>query len=233
MSELKTITPTELHALAGTRPVRLIDVRTPAEFARGHARGAENVPARRLDAAAVATSAEPVYLICRGGTRAAEVCARLATEAPAVRAVVVEGGTLAWAAAGLPVERPPDWRKYRRWLHRVGGAGHPLGSARHLCPPGPDRTGGRCWGGRGRLRTVHFPIRRSGRPDGGRLTVTGRATPPRTPGGCPRPGIGHPKPTSRRPGGSGTTPEEGRPQVRQVGDEADERRGDRVAEQRE
>jgi rhodanese-related sulfurtransferase len=118
---LETITPTELYALARTAPVRLIDVRTPAEFANGHARGATNVPARRFDAATLAGSTEPVYLICRGGTRAAEVCERLAKEAPAVRAVVVEGGTLAWTAAGLPVDRAPDWREYRRRSNQVGG----------------------------------------------------------------------------------------------------------------
>ena len=121
MPELETITPTALHALAWNAPVRLIDVRTPAEFARVHARGATNVPARRLDATAIGPSTDPVYLICRGGTRAAEVCERLAAESPGVRAVVVEGGTLAWEAAGLPVDRPTDWRLYRRWLHRVGG----------------------------------------------------------------------------------------------------------------
>jgi rhodanese-related sulfurtransferase len=118
---LETITPTELHAIARTTPVRLIDVRTPAEFANSHVRGATNVPARRFDAATLADSAEPIYLICRGGTRAAEICERLATEAPTVRAVVVEGGTLAWEAAGLPVDRAPDWRAYRRWSNRVGG----------------------------------------------------------------------------------------------------------------
>ena len=118
---METITPTDLHALAHTAPIRLIDVRTPAEFAGGHARGATNVPARRIDAAALAGSSGPVYLICRGGTRATEVCERLAAGTPVVRAVVVEGGTLAWAAAGLPVDRAPDWRAYRRWSNRIGG----------------------------------------------------------------------------------------------------------------
>jgi rhodanese-related sulfurtransferase len=119
--ELETITPTELYALARTTPVRLIDVRTPAEFARIHARGAESVPARRLDATALGGSSDPIYLICRGGTRAADVCERLAAEAPTVRAVVVEGGTLAWEAAGLPVDRARDWRAYLRRSSRVGG----------------------------------------------------------------------------------------------------------------
>lgn len=119
MPEPETIAPTALHALARTTPVRLIDVRTPREFARGHARGAENLPASRLDATAFGPE-EPVYLICRGGTRAAEVCEDLARSSPAARAVVVEGGTLAWEAAGLPVVRPTDWRRYRRRSNRIG-----------------------------------------------------------------------------------------------------------------
>jgi rhodanese-related sulfurtransferase len=120
MPELDSIPPTALHELARTTPVRLIDVRTPREFARLHAKGAENVPANRLDPTALANSPVPVYLICRGGTRAAEVCERLVAANPASRAAVVEGGTLAWEAAGLPVVRARNWRKYRRWSNRVG-----------------------------------------------------------------------------------------------------------------
>jgi rhodanese-related sulfurtransferase len=119
---LETIAPAELHALTTTAAVRLIDVRTPAEFHRRHARGATNVPADRLDAAALTASGGPVYLICRGGTRAAEVSERLAAEAPAVRTVVVEGGTLAWEATGLPVEKAFDWRAFRRRSNRIGAA---------------------------------------------------------------------------------------------------------------
>jgi rhodanese-related sulfurtransferase len=118
MPELETIAPAALHELSRTTRVRLIDVRTPREFHRGHARGAENIPTRRLDPAVLSPS-QPVYLICRGGSRSAEAAERLH---PEVRAVVVEGGTLAWEAAGLPVDRPTDWKRYGKRVQRVGAA---------------------------------------------------------------------------------------------------------------
>lgn len=52
-----------------------------------------------------------MYVICRLGLRGAEACAKLGKAG--VEAVNVEGGTLAWDAAGLPVVRgrraiPPE-----------------------------------------------------------------------------------------------------------------------------
>jgi rhodanese-related sulfurtransferase len=105
---VRTITPGELHELfASGRPVQLIDVRTPAEFREVHAAGARSVPLDRLDPAAFpcgGPDAAPVYLICQSGSRGRAVCERLiAAGRPDV--VNVEGGTLAWEAAGLPVVR--------------------------------------------------------------------------------------------------------------------------------
>lgn len=81
----------------------LVDVRTPAEFGEVHAGGAENVPLDRLDPAAVARGG-PLYVICRSGGRGKQACAKLL--AAGHRDVAnVEGGTLAWEAAGLPVVR--------------------------------------------------------------------------------------------------------------------------------
>ena len=98
-----TITPLELAARR-TRgePLVLIDVRTPAEFREVHADLARNVPLDALDPADL--PAGPVYVICRTGGRGEQVCRRLAA-AGRTDAVNVEGGTLAWAAAGLPAVR--------------------------------------------------------------------------------------------------------------------------------
>jgi rhodanese-related sulfurtransferase len=49
---------------------------------------------------------QPVYLLCRSGQRAAKAAQRLAG-AGFLQPVVVEGGTLAWIEAGLPVDRSP------------------------------------------------------------------------------------------------------------------------------
>lgn len=106
---MSTITPHELHELCqGGQRVRLLDVRTPAEFHEAHLDLAENVPLESLDAAAVGRSAAgtagPIYVICQVGGRGAKACAKLAA-AGLDRVVNVEGGTAAWIAAGLPVVR--------------------------------------------------------------------------------------------------------------------------------
>src|SRR5688572_21957752 len=87
-------------------PMRIIDVRTPAEFHRVHAQGAELFPLGRLDAAEFAgvEPTTPLYVICKSGSRAAVACERL-RKAGLVNVRSVEGGTDAWERAGLAVVR--------------------------------------------------------------------------------------------------------------------------------
>lgn len=88
--------------------LKLIDVRTPAEYAQVHAVGARSVPLDELDPTAVAVecgkSGDAIYVICQSGGRAAKACERL-QEAGVARVYSIEGGTAAWERAGLPVER--------------------------------------------------------------------------------------------------------------------------------
>ncbi len=104
-----TITPQKLAELQNTgKLLDLIDVRTPAEFREIHVPFARNVPLETLDPEQLRAAQErapegTVYLICRLGTRGENACAKL--EAAGVKAVNIEGGTLAWDAAGLPVVR--------------------------------------------------------------------------------------------------------------------------------
>jgi rhodanese-related sulfurtransferase len=102
---MTAITPKELadrHA-AGER-IQLIDVRTPVEFAEVHVDFARNVPLDQLRGDdAKGTSEEPVYVICRSGSRGRQACEKL--QSAGLNAVNVEGGTTAWEAAGLPVTR--------------------------------------------------------------------------------------------------------------------------------
>lgn len=106
---IKTITPSELHALkAAGEPVDLLDVRTPMEFREVHAEYACNVPLDRLDPAQVMharkAADKPLYVICRSGGRAQKACQQFIT-AGFPNVVNVEGGTLAWVEAGLPSVR--------------------------------------------------------------------------------------------------------------------------------
>lgn len=107
---MKTTTPTELEGLLTAIPdLTLIDVRSPVEFAEVHVPKARNEPLAtfqpdRLLDSGVLTLGRPVYLLCRSGQRATKAAERL-KEDGFNDAVVVEGGTLAWIEAGLPVER--------------------------------------------------------------------------------------------------------------------------------
>src|SRR4051812_49278230 len=90
------------------KALTIIDVRTPAEFAGLHVRGAQLHPLDSLDLQAVAAarggSADPIYVICQSGARAAKACEKLEA-AEVVPVYSIEGGTSAWDRAGLPVER--------------------------------------------------------------------------------------------------------------------------------
>jgi rhodanese-related sulfurtransferase len=102
-----TISPRELHALmAGGQRVDLIDVRTPLEFREVHAQSARSVPLDALDPARLAMDRHdrPLYVICRSGGRAKQACEKFIT-AGFPQVVNVEGGTLAWIDAELPVVR--------------------------------------------------------------------------------------------------------------------------------
>ena len=99
------ISPIALAELSRQRPIRLIDVRTPGEFAQLHAQGAVNVPLEQVDAKLVTGHDETLYLICRAGSRGHKACELLLAIDPQARVVNVDGGTLAWHAAGLPTVR--------------------------------------------------------------------------------------------------------------------------------
>jgi len=88
----------EAHA-AGK--VRLIDVRTPAEFGEVHIAGSTLMPLDRLDPAEITG---PAVLVCRSGKRAEQARQKLAA-AGCEHLAVLEGGVTAWEQAGLPVQR--------------------------------------------------------------------------------------------------------------------------------
>jgi rhodanese-related sulfurtransferase len=103
---MKSISPVELQTiLTGEPSVPLIDVRTPAEFAEVHVPQARSIPLDELKPGALKLQKDqPVYLLCRSGQRATKVAGKLAKEGFS-QPIVVEGGTLAWIEANLPVTR--------------------------------------------------------------------------------------------------------------------------------
>ena len=105
-----TISPKELAARRERGDVcDLIDVRTPVEFREVHVAFARNERLDRLDPQALiasrnGASQQPLYVICRSGNRANQACEKILA-AGFTNIVSVEGGTLAWEQAGLPVTR--------------------------------------------------------------------------------------------------------------------------------
>lgn len=82
----------------------LLDVRTPGEFAQGHAPGARLIPldqiGRRL--AELGAKDRAIALICRSGNRSGQAQSIL-EQAGFTKTVNVLGGMIAWERAGLPV----------------------------------------------------------------------------------------------------------------------------------
>jgi len=103
---MKTISPIELQKiLAATPSAPVIDVRTPVEFAEVHVPQARNVPLDELKPAALGLlKDQPVYLLCRSGQRATKAAEKFAKEG-FNQPIAIEGGTLSWIDANLPVTR--------------------------------------------------------------------------------------------------------------------------------
>ena len=121
-----SITPQQLAELRqrGAK-VELIDVRTPVEFREVHVDFARNIPLDQLDAGAVATARngsahEPLYVICRSGSRGQQACERF-RKAGYDNVVNVEGGTTAAVEAGLPVVRGKQTMSLERQVRIAAG----------------------------------------------------------------------------------------------------------------
>jgi rhodanese-related sulfurtransferase len=90
-------------ALAENRPIRMLDVRTVAEYSSGHIKDSENIPLDELDSQANSLpKGVEVVLICRTGRRASVAGDQLARIG--LEPVVLHGGLVEWLKNGLPVE---------------------------------------------------------------------------------------------------------------------------------
>ena len=104
------ITPRQLHdRLQQGEKLPLLDVRTPSEHAEIHVPGVHLVSLDRLDATTFAGTThfakdKPLYIFCRSGDRAKRAADKLAQHGYQ-QCHIVDGGTMAWAEAGLPVIR--------------------------------------------------------------------------------------------------------------------------------
>jgi rhodanese-related sulfurtransferase len=115
------------------KPVDLVDVRTPVEFREVHAEPARLVPLDQLEPKSVmdgrnGSREEPLYLICRTGSRAQKAAEKFVA-AGYENVVNVEGGTQAWEAAGLPVVRGKKAISLERQVRIAAGTLVAVGTA--------------------------------------------------------------------------------------------------------
>ncbi|MDR3691689.1 MAG: rhodanese-like domain-containing protein [Fimbriimonas sp.] len=122
----KNIESSELKAkIDAGESLRIIDVRTPSEFARGHIPGATNVPLGTIEGRiAEVASSETLVLVCQGGMRSDTACDRVGASYRRLYNLV--GGTSGWRSLGYPVEvvqrEPRTSRAVDRQAHFVAGS---------------------------------------------------------------------------------------------------------------
>ena len=109
--------------------IPLIDVRTPAEYGSIHADGAVNHPMESLQVEKIPFSKEEeIHVICQSGGRSMKVSQKL--EAVGFTNIVnIEGGTLEWHAAGLPVMEGKKVMSLERQVRIAAGSLVVIGAA--------------------------------------------------------------------------------------------------------
>jgi rhodanese-related sulfurtransferase len=113
-----------LRDLVTAGAVRVLDVRTPAEFETVHIPGSYNVPLdtlREHREELLAHLDEDVVLVCRSGARAGQAEESMAgVGLPHLR--VLSGGIVAWEQAGGPVRRGEQRWELERQVRLVAGS---------------------------------------------------------------------------------------------------------------
>ena len=95
------INPKQLRELqSGTEPIRVLDVRSAAEFAIGHIPGAVNIPMEQVEMRLADVPPAPLAVVCESGKRAEIVAGWLGDQS---HLTLLEGGTRAWKNAGYPL----------------------------------------------------------------------------------------------------------------------------------
>lgn len=103
-SAYKNVAVSDLHRASEAEYV-LLDVRQPDEYAEGHVQGSRLIPLGELEArVSQLPDDKPIYVICRSGNRS-RTASQILNKAGKKDVRNVQGGMLAWVAAGYPVER--------------------------------------------------------------------------------------------------------------------------------
>ncbi|MCW8931737.1 MAG: rhodanese-like domain-containing protein [Gammaproteobacteria bacterium] len=83
--------------------IKLIDVRTPAEVARGKITGSENLPLHVIPLKVDELNTDDTIIFyCQTGARSAQACAFMASKG-VDNVYNLRGGIVTWAQMGLPI----------------------------------------------------------------------------------------------------------------------------------
>lgn len=124
------ISSTELRELLESteplKPLRILDVRTPAEFETAHIRGSHNVPLDVLDkhgseVVQQLDQDDDVVLVCKSGQRSAQAAALL-HNAGLAGGRVLEKGITDWEGRGFGVDRGVERWDLERQVRLLAGS---------------------------------------------------------------------------------------------------------------
>ena len=100
--EVKDVDPVQAKELMAAG-WRVVDVRTDAEWAEGHIAGSQHVPMNQVVEEIGDHLDHPLLVVCASGGRSTRVAQYLTLQG--LEAANLDGGLIAWEAAGLPIER--------------------------------------------------------------------------------------------------------------------------------
>lgn len=119
------ITVQELRQMReDSRPIRLLDVRTPGEFVTSHIAGSHNVPLDALNkyASELCECVDtPIIIVCQSGQRAKRAFNAL-SGLGMKNVQVLDGGVSRWTAAGYELEQGAERLSLERQVRIVAGS---------------------------------------------------------------------------------------------------------------
>jgi rhodanese-related sulfurtransferase len=105
-SAVKQVTPTELTLQVNRQNATVVDIRTEADFTKGHITGARHLPLAEIEKQQLAglekQKAEPIILVCQAGMTAQKAAASLLKQG-FTTVSVLQGGMGSWTGASLPL----------------------------------------------------------------------------------------------------------------------------------
>lgn len=108
-NNIQNISAAEAFELVQNKPILVLDVRTPGEFASGYIKDAVLIPVQVLnsDYTKILNHKEnPVLVYCRSGNRSV-TASKILADKGFKNLYNMEGGIKAWVQKGFPIEKKP------------------------------------------------------------------------------------------------------------------------------